>query len=1107
MLLLETLTIKLGTALAKAVAKLWLGDHELVEGATGGLIEALGKRFEDFETREAAERLLRDLRLPVAKRLEAAIAAEFRGTAAYDVEAGVLAVVEVFQRLELSESMVRADLDSSQLLVATRPIAQPIFGQLGGPAEQVAELVLRETCAYVVTLAGRLPNFQVSATRELLKRTSELLDDLGRVLDVVGKLRSESMGAGTQADRDFDTDYRRALVEKLDRLELFGVRTVAGGARAWALSVAYVPLTSRRGGAHQSADVNDCLAGQSRLLIRGEAGSGKTTLLHWLAVRAAGRDFPELLAGWNALVPFYVRLRDCSVTKKSLPRPEQLLDSAAPNLAGAMPAGWAHQALTSGALVLLDGIDEFPAVRRGELDRWIKSLSEDFPKCVFVVTSRPAAVDSDHGRGSIAERLGDLRFVALTLEPMTLRHSEALVRQWHEAVGRDHPGDEERLKLQRYALALRRVLRDRPAVRSLAANPLLCAMICALNWDRRQQLPDDRMELYRLALEMLIDARDAERGIDIGGVAPLNRAAKEELLDVLAYWMLRNGYREASLDEVISQITGPLQRLASGPKNPSEVVQELLERSGVLRQPSLGTVDFIHRTFLEYLAARAAVNSQDLGMLVDKAREESWRETIVFAAGHAKGSVRDKLVENLLKRPWFTNRSVEADVTAACCLETVRASLRPDLLQRLRECATGLFPPRDMVAAAHLAPAAALEPELLKGHAGTDVAAACIRCAAMVGGPKMLEVIESYATMDTDEIRGELLAAWTAFGDDEYLQRVIRRTRLAVSEVDGKVDADTYRCLQVLASTGDPAGAPHKLSGTLKMFYDDRHLSLDRLSVAAAKLVVQISSLMSLECEHPEAGATAALAPLPQLRVLMCGFEPDVDAQVAAVAALPVLESLRLSGATESRRIDLRRLGDCATLRNLEVSGVGLSNTLLLPLAGDLRRLSINHAPGDWLSELNAPNLEFLRIQLTSLPTSGLRLSQLAKLKTLQLRVFTPVNPSSPQETALWLPAALKELWLIGTQAANINNASALVELLDVYLFGVDRLRNARAVLGLPNLRRVFHLHTRATRMMTELEAAAARGVEVGRLTDDVYRSEWDNPWGRGWRRSGDETL
>ncbi len=646
--LLESATLGLGPPLAKAIVKLWLPDHPLAVAANDGIVEILRKRGESFTTADATDRIFRNLASDVAANLQRVVEVEYSDLPESDHDAAVKAVADTFQGLELSHEMMRAGLNAVGLQQIAGARAQARFADLGGRAQSLAELILRESCGYAVTVAGKLPDFQVAATREILTRVNEVGEELKRAIDAIDSMREE--GKGDSAVNSFETQYRRALSHKLDRMQLFGVRLVGAGAREPEVSVAYVTLTSKQAKESQSRDVNDALAGQTRIIIRGEAGSGKTTLLQWLAIRAASRDFAGALEPWNMRIPFYVSLRD--FVDGSFPPPENLVAKMAPNLMGLMPSGWAQRTLSAGALVLVDGIDEVPVALRLALLEWLRVFVKGFEDSIFVLSSRPAALEAKLQGTTAGDRLAQLGFEKTTLEPMSLRDSEALISKWHLSVGRDLVNDEDIDRLGKYERELIRALRDRPPIRNLASNPLLCSMMCVLNWDRQQRLPDNRMELYGLALEMLVDARDAERGVRAARLSELDRLAKEALLDGLAYWMMRNGATEADRGDVETQVGMLLQRLSKIAQSPGEVLQELLERSGVLR-----------------MAARAAVQAGDFGLLAEKAKEDNWRETIVFAAGHAQGKQRDELITKLLKAPFFAlrGRTVEADVTAACC--------------------------------------------------------------------------------------------------------------------------------------------------------------------------------------------------------------------------------------------------------------------------------------------------------------------------------------------------------------------------------------------------------------------------------------------------------
>lgn len=1091
MVLLETLTVNLGVSVTKAVAKLWLKDEPVGEAATGDVLDILKKRFDDFEARRAAEALLKALEIEVAKRLRATLKAEFAHVSSNDLEAAVLAVAEVFRSTDMSTSLIRSDVDASRFRASLRPVAEPLLAALGGDATKVGELLLRESCAYAVSLASKLPDFQVTATQELLQRTRQLLDDLDEVLKGVDAIRRSTNLSQPESERDFEIDYRRNLTHRLDRMELFGVRLAGGGAREWPLSVAYVTLSSKRsGGAAPPGNIDSSLRGGKRVMLCGEAGSGKTTLMQWLAVRAAAADFPESLQEWNRLLPFYVRLRDYGNAAKPLPRPEQLLDAQMGNLAGEMVTGWVHRALRRGALLLVDGVDELPAARREDWLRWLTSLSDDFPECVVVVTSRPAAVTADRGSGALMVGLRRLGFEFFDLEAMGPSQVNSLVWQWHQAVGSDRGSLEERLALQADAADLLRELRDRPAVRELATNPLLCSMICALYQARLEGevgLPSDRMRLYQVALEMLLDARDAARGISPAGISGLDKAAKQELLDGLAYWMMRSNLKEADVEDVEHQFQRQLRRLANVASEPREVLQELLERSGVIRQPSPGRVDFIHGTFLEYMAAREAMHAADHGLLVDKAREDGWRETIVFAAGHAKGNARDKLINSLLaKRFYFFNRSFEADVAAACCLETVSSNLAPNLLSRLQERARTLFPPRDSTAARLLAPAAALNPSLLLGHsnAGPAVVSACIHCASIVGGAAMLEVIRSFRDVQEPAVQTALLAAWPSFDEAEYLQGVIQQQRWSqvAHGVAAILDADTYRCMHVLASSGD-ALSPEKLAKTLTDFEQQRTLSLDYLSLIAAEGVAQISSLVELKVQRIEVGALELIAKLPKLRTLQSPILTDTGAQAAV--RFPALETLMLSGQhialsnKSTATLDLSPLAYSATLVELTVTSVKPKH-LIVPVWPRLRKLALLDVPSIVLNEIAASvrgdGLRELDVRVVNdLHWPVLRLHGLKNLDALSLEI----SPTSMPTIQLELPPSLRYLRLRGFRRIGIVNGDHLERIAHLELDAVDEFAADPAFFRHPSLLRIDVVGAPTALSRSLLMAAFHRGVVV----------------------------
>ena len=157
------------------------------------------------------------------------------------------------------------------------------------------------------------------------------------------------------------------------------------------------------------------------------------------------------------------------------------------------------------------------------------------------------------------------------------------------------------------------------------------------------------MEIYEAALEMLLERRDRERGVELAQT-PLTRTEKVLLLQDIAFWLIRNGWSDAPADRVAAQVARSLLQLHKVSAEPPDVFRDLMERSGLLREPTAGRVDFVHRTFQEYLAAKAAVDNDEIGQLVANAHDDQWREVVVMAAGHAPPDQCAELLRGLLKR-------------------------------------------------------------------------------------------------------------------------------------------------------------------------------------------------------------------------------------------------------------------------------------------------------------------------------------------------------------------------------------------------------------------------------------------------------------------------
>src|SRR5205807_5608389 len=139
-------------------------------------------------------------------------------------------------------------------------------------------------------------------------------------------------------------------------------------------------------------------------------------------------------------------------------------------------------------------------------------------------------------------------------------------------------------------------LESAPHLRALASSPVLAAMLSALHLDRVKQLPRDRMGLYAAALELLLERRDAERQIEAGREITLERSQKTQILQDLAWRLSVTGRTELPREAVVRWTGDKLAAMPSAPPDAEQVLDYLLQRSGVLREPVPGRIDFVHRT-------------------------------------------------------------------------------------------------------------------------------------------------------------------------------------------------------------------------------------------------------------------------------------------------------------------------------------------------------------------------------------------------------------------------------------------------------------------------------------------------------------------------------
>jgi energy-coupling factor transporter ATP-binding protein EcfA2 len=785
--LAETLIVAVAPAIARTVLKLWAGDEKLASEGGSAAVDVLSKLIPDLRARNEADRQLAAIGEKAAESLQFIFEIEGKTLLVDDQEAVARLVAETLDRSKISaELLVQKDLDPVQLAGHFLSEVDQELAQLPQPQVKLYRRVIEEASQSIIDIAHQLPNFSERTFAELLRRNRVLIDAADRTLEAVERIRSQAQSNQEAESARFETEYRRAVARNLNRMELFGV-DLARTSRAHPLSVAYVSLDVGRSikASEEERDesaiqsVETALAQDRRILIRGPAGAGKTTLVRWIAVKAASRSFENPLADWNDALPFVIRLRQFS--NSSFPAPEGFPALVASSIAGAVPPGWVHQRLKAGrAVVMVDGVDEVAEARRNEVRRWLEDLTGTFPEVRLIVTSRPHAVEDGWLEG---EGFGEA-----DLQPMDIASIEKFIDHWHQAVSEEVQQEGEIASLTTLANNLKATLRGNRAIRRLATSPLLCGVICALHRDTNEQLPEDRVDLYERCCAMLLERRDPESGLDLTSYPRLTYRQKRALLDDLAYWMIKNEWTELSVASARDRLAKKLENLRtdvrdSVPATPENVLGFFLERSGMLREPVEGKLDFAHRTFQEFMAAQAAVDEGDIGVLVKNATNPLWREVIVLGTGLARPrEMRDLIMSLLTNGDTSEKDRYQLHLLAAACLDTA-VDLDSEVKGQVETRVQKLVPPTSMTQAALLADAAgeiAVPFLKRKGRLPAQQAAACVRALGLIGSLEALQAIAEYAGDNRITVSREVVRAADRFDMASYVRLVAPRLNAAL---------------------------------------------------------------------------------------------------------------------------------------------------------------------------------------------------------------------------------------------------------------------------------------------------------------------------------------
>jgi hypothetical protein len=563
------------------------------------------------------------------------------------------------------------------------------------------------------------------------------------------------------------------------------------------------------------------------------------------------------------------------------------------------------------AVILIDGVDELSRELRHKFWIWLKKFVDAAPGNRFYITSRPFPESNDDLLGSLWSPPDS--FESAILDEMSDHQIKIFITNWHNSIIMQSRTKQEQLDLKRAKnrLPLRLNEPRNRAVRELCRTPLLCALVCAMHWREEGYLPNSRVDLYENCCTMLIELRDLKKEVQrpSGSLGALTLRDKEMILRRLALTMMRNKTTESELQQIeirrneavewiklfIPSCTNDTARSCDA----EELIDYLIERSGLLREPTKDRIDFSHRTFQEYLAACGAGEQNDAGDLASRALDDQWRGTILLAAGTKIGGAPfgNALVRELLNRGEKENDNKSfrhaCFALAVGCLETGGPSIDTELRKNVLDHLAEIVPPYNFEEARILSAAGETVLDFLQyNHINkllkkADIIAACTRTIALVGSEKSVKMLE-----DPE-----------GYGNDSRVMVQVEICKCC------SVDLTRIPVIWDWGRIGSPEGFPAAIRPYINRIPSNIPKSIEALNFR--------------DCSAFE---DLTLSALPKLRIL---YMPRCTGlKKLKVAKMPALFFIYLS--------------DCTSLNSLELNDLPMLERLFLDRCESLNKLSFS---------------------------------------------------------------------------------------------------------------------------------------------------------------------
>ncbi|MHA7140746.1 NACHT domain-containing protein [Arthrobacter sp. Sr33] len=598
------------TTVAKAVSNL-LGRLFGIEAVTGTVGDAVDV-WAAYRSRDTAgEYLSKASKDLLSTALMADLQHECPGLDEGDIMSACHAVRDVIDVASDDDkfvSILTNPGDFARRVSETRDWKQKLV-LMSDSGAHASRVLLDRSCLEVALQIQRNPDFANRALRITLNYLQTASGDVAATLQ-----KGEADKYKIKKDFYIFTKYYNSIIIRLlDEVRVYGfdVDPLPQTYRFSNTFVAPTLLLVRDMGAPIKRTAQEALDESDFLTILGEPGHGKTSLAKWIIMEQARHN---LLCNDTSdmLVPFFVELGSNSENLS-------VHDLGEPYI-GALPMdrpdGWASDLVQAGkALIVVDGLDQIGAPQRSRVLVWLQELNEKYARrgLKIVLTLRSSLVS--HDQSPITGSLYHLHPVA------DVTFLGQLVSRWHSAA--THSVDRNRSVS---ALELICQIEEDVVLRILAQNPMVCIAVCSVMQGRllRLNLP----ELLDDLLAMFLARRDMERNHSLA-ILGLNQS--RSLVQALANQCFRAG----NFQQTRSAVRKLVSQFAAQPGNENlqdyregEILDSLIERTGILKSLANGDVAFSTPVISEYLAGCFYSSNDFENELVASTSLDQWMEVM-----------------------------------------------------------------------------------------------------------------------------------------------------------------------------------------------------------------------------------------------------------------------------------------------------------------------------------------------------------------------------------------------------------------------------------------------------------------------------------------------